>query len=455
MTSDQVLPKLLEAFEQDHVMLGRGFNQLSCCLRAGDPAGACAAARQLCEEAGAHIGFEEEDFYPALVPLLGEETVRRMRQEHCCGFDVICTLLGRGPDLPLHPDLGERLLAQSEVMEEHIAECGELFAAVRDIPPAKQQALYDRLIEWRRHPKLDLERRTVGCGALRLAQCHPAAMPTGAFERSSIPVSEGLAVRVGSDERRELARMAARLIAEDPALVTNDTLDPRTGSGIENGPALFYEDHSEIRFRSGACLDYRSRLLAGDGDIVMIGGQRRPDIRSLLPRSARHRRCRGGGAGRTSRSALGETLYPGFGTVGADLRRGTPRWSSGPRALSQFRERLDVGERHRDAVGRPSLGGGSGAASDPTGERQIVVQRTGHPGAGPARPAADPLHLRSRGARPSDRTTGARPRPRLYQDPGRYRRSGECHPGGEAGDGDSAPTATAIPVATPLRIGVA
>jgi hypothetical protein len=71
MASQQVFPKLLEAFEQDHVMLGRGFNQLSCCLRAGDPTGACAAARRLCEEAGAHIGFEEEGFYPALVPLLG------------------------------------------------------------------------------------------------------------------------------------------------------------------------------------------------------------------------------------------------------------------------------------------------------------------------------------------------------------------------------------------------
>ena len=278
MTSDNVLSKLLEAFEQDHVMLGRGFNQLSCCLRAGDSAGACAAARRLCGAAGAHIGFEEEDFYPALVPLLGEETVRRMRQEHCCGFDVICTLLSRGHDLPLHPDLGERLLAQSEVMEEHIAECGELFAAVRDIPPLRQQALYDRLIEWRQHPKLDLARRTVGCGALRLAQCHPAAIPAGAFERSSLPVSKGLAVRVGSDERRELARMAARLIAEDPALITNDALDPRTGSGIEDGPALFYEDHSEIHFHSDACLDYRSRLLAGDGDMVAIGGQRRPEF---------------------------------------------------------------------------------------------------------------------------------------------------------------------------------
>jgi hypothetical protein len=131
---EQILPKLLEAFQQDHVLLGRGFNEMSCCLRAGDPAGAYAAARRLYEEAGAHIGFEEQDFYPALVQLVGEEAVRRMYQEHCCGFDAIHTLLSLDPDLPLPHELGDRLLAQTEAMEDHIAECGELFAALRKSP---------------------------------------------------------------------------------------------------------------------------------------------------------------------------------------------------------------------------------------------------------------------------------------------------------------------------------
>ncbi|MGA8990530.1 MAG: hemerythrin domain-containing protein [Rhodoplanes sp.] len=271
-----VFAQLLEAFRHDHVMLGRGFNELSYCLRAGDAVGAYAAACKLHDLAGAHISFEEEEYYPALIPLFGEETVRRMRQEHCCGVDVISTLLGRGPDLPLHPDLTARLLAQSEVMEEHIAECGELFAALRQIPAVKQRALYDKLIEWRRCPKLDLERRTVGCGALRLAQCFPAALPPGTSERSSMPVVERHVVELGADERREAARMAARLIAEDPALITGSALDPRTAPGIESGPALFFEDHSEIPLGSGGSFDYRARLLAGDGDIVMIGKRRRP-----------------------------------------------------------------------------------------------------------------------------------------------------------------------------------
>jgi hypothetical protein len=150
--------QLLRAFQQDHAMLGRGFHELSCCLRDGDAAGACAAGRRIQQVAGAHIGFEEEVYYPALVPLLGEQAVRQMRQEHCCGIDAVSTLVARGPDLPLKA----RLLAQSEIMEEHIAECGDHFAALRRIPAAKQQELYEKLLEWRQQPELDLERRTVG-----------------------------------------------------------------------------------------------------------------------------------------------------------------------------------------------------------------------------------------------------------------------------------------------------
>jgi hypothetical protein len=383
---EPILPKLLEAFQQDHAMLGRDFNELSCCLRAGDAAGACTAARRLYEEAGAHIGFEEENFYPALVPLLGEEAVRQMYQEHCCGFDVIHTLLSRGPDLPLHRDLGKRLLAQSELMEGHIAECGELFTALGHIPLADQQALYDKLIEWRRHPKPHLERRTVGCGALRFAQCHLAAAPSGTHERASVPVIKRLTVRMGSDERRELARLAARLIAEEPALVTNDTLDPRTGSGIENGPALFFEDHSEIPLRSGASFDYRSRLLAGDDDIVMIGGERRPafeaycrdrlglgDPAVVVPQGPAHlplaKRCAQdpallaqicGVAHRVGR--LG--LIPYLGSEGAwalastiAAQSGAPVWvaAPGPRLTQRVNDKLWFSERVTQVLGRSAL----------------------------------------------------------------------------------------------------
>jgi hypothetical protein len=68
------------------------------------------------------------------------------------------------------------------------------------------------------------------------------------------------------------------LIADEPALIANDTLDPRTGSGIADGPALFFEDQSAIALHRNAPLDYRSRHLACDGDVVVIGRQRHPEF---------------------------------------------------------------------------------------------------------------------------------------------------------------------------------
>ena len=383
----QIFPQLLEAFQEDHARLGRDFNQLSCCLRAGDAVGAGAAARKLNREAGAHICFEEEDFYPALVPLLGKEVVRRMLQEHCCGFDVIRTLLDRSSDLPLPRDLSERLLVQSEVMEGHIAECGELFTALREIPLAQQQALYDKLINWRQQqPKLDLARRTVGCGALRLVQCHPTAAPLDASERSSLPVLEQLTIRLGPEEQRETARLAARLIADEPALVANDLLDPRTGSGIADGPALFFEDHSEIPLRSGACLDYRSRLLAGDGDIVVIGGQRCPGFETychdllglgdpavVTPVGLAHlplaKRCAQDSALMAqlcdvARRAGRLGLVPYLGSESAwglasaiAAQSGAPVWvaAPGPRLTRRVNDKLWFSERVTEVLGRRAL----------------------------------------------------------------------------------------------------
>lgn len=151
-------PELLRAFQEDHAILGRGFSELSRCLRAGDAARACAVARRLNDQAGAHIAFEEQDFYPALVPVLGEDAVRRMREEHDFGFAAIRTLLQRPADVPLDRDLTERLLEHSEAMEDHIAECGELFAAMGRLAPDVLEALYRKLLEWRhKRPSLYAE----------------------------------------------------------------------------------------------------------------------------------------------------------------------------------------------------------------------------------------------------------------------------------------------------------
>lgn len=142
--------KLIEAFQEDHALLGSSFHELSKCLRANDTLGARRIAKRLDEEAGAHIAFEEEQFYPSLEPLLGEAEVARLHAEHRLGLAVVQTLTGRTAETRLAEDERRRLLELSEAMERHIAECGELFAAMGRLPPKVQEELHGQLQDWRR-----------------------------------------------------------------------------------------------------------------------------------------------------------------------------------------------------------------------------------------------------------------------------------------------------------------
>ncbi len=148
MSKPELETGLLRAFQEDHARLGDGFFRLSERLRANDPDGARAVARELDELAGPHIGFEEEDFYPRLVPILGSADVDRLRAEHDLALDTIRMLLEDAGAF----DEAQRaeLLRGSEQMESHIAECGELFQALAQMPLEEQADLRARLMEWRR-----------------------------------------------------------------------------------------------------------------------------------------------------------------------------------------------------------------------------------------------------------------------------------------------------------------
>jgi hypothetical protein len=142
--------ELIKAFQEDHALLGSSFHELSKCLRANDTMAARRIAKRLDEEAGAHIAFEEEQFYPSLEPLLGEGEVARLHAEHRQGLAVVQTLIERQVETPLAEDDRRRLLESSEAMERHIAECGELFEAMGRLPPKAQEELHGQLQDWRR-----------------------------------------------------------------------------------------------------------------------------------------------------------------------------------------------------------------------------------------------------------------------------------------------------------------
>lgn len=137
---------LFEAFHADHATLGKGFHELSQSLRGNDLAAAQQVAQRIDVDAGAHIAFEEEHFYKALLPLLGAAEVEKMYREHEDGLEVMQAVL-RADSID-EQRTGE-LLEKSQAMETHIAECGDLFAAMGRIPAEQQAELHRHLLKWR------------------------------------------------------------------------------------------------------------------------------------------------------------------------------------------------------------------------------------------------------------------------------------------------------------------
>lgn len=145
---------LFDAFRTDHARLGRGFYELTQLLRHDDVAGACALAGRIDGDAGAHIAFEEQDFYPRLRELLNGSEIDRMYEEHRVGKETVRTLVEHDPARPLGVDVRRRLIADSTLMSSHISECGELFGAVGGIGGDEQAELLRHLHEWRgRRPR--------------------------------------------------------------------------------------------------------------------------------------------------------------------------------------------------------------------------------------------------------------------------------------------------------------
>jgi hypothetical protein len=141
---------LFAAFREDHAVLGRGFHDLSQSLRVRDMRAVQKAARHLDEVAGAHIAFEERHFYPALIPLLGANEVERLLNEHARGLGAIREILVMSDSETVPEPRWVALLEWSQEMEQHIAECGELFGAMGRIDVAEREALLQHLLELRR-----------------------------------------------------------------------------------------------------------------------------------------------------------------------------------------------------------------------------------------------------------------------------------------------------------------
>jgi hypothetical protein len=105
----------------------------------------------------------------------------------------------------------------------------------------------------------------------------PGPAPAGPRTRASLPVVPQLRVEFGEDERRDISRIAERLLADEPLLCATEPFGATVKSGLGARPGLFLEDHSWISLfdsRGDLAYSYRALLLAGDGDLVAIGAPR-------------------------------------------------------------------------------------------------------------------------------------------------------------------------------------
>jgi len=141
---------LFRDFQIDHSALGEKLFALRTALIQRSVEAAQSIAEEIDRDAGAHMAFEEKDFYPALKKFLTEDEVFRMYLEHADGLAMIVDIIeAEGPEFD-DPEFMSNILEHLERMDHHVADCGDLFGALGGLEPSQYQTLYDRLHEWKR-----------------------------------------------------------------------------------------------------------------------------------------------------------------------------------------------------------------------------------------------------------------------------------------------------------------
>lgn len=106
---------------------------------------------------------------------------------------------------------------------------------------------------------------------------NPVVSDRGSSHPIHVPTVQQFVVHLGADERRDLAKLAERLLAEEPALSSTLAFGENIRSGLGGGPGLVIEDHSTISLfetQGTQSYAYRALLLANEGDQVVIGQER-------------------------------------------------------------------------------------------------------------------------------------------------------------------------------------
>lgn len=143
------LSELQEEFLGDHRVLSRGLKEILQALEGDRGDEAVARARELDRQAGAHMAFEEEIFYPRLAEIHGEAFVDRLVSEHEVGQRAIRALARHRPGEPIEAAERERIVADLETALGHVLSCGTMLSELDSGDRRADDAALGRLRELR------------------------------------------------------------------------------------------------------------------------------------------------------------------------------------------------------------------------------------------------------------------------------------------------------------------
>lgn len=141
--------RLFAAFQEDHAQLGQGLYEIRMELAEGNAEAIRTLAANIISAAGAHIAFEEFDFYPTLKARLSPEEVKKMYFEHAQGLALLEKLAISNDEDFQSVAFIEKCLKEIDVLDHHVADCGNLFGAMGGLSHKDYERLMQRLEYWR------------------------------------------------------------------------------------------------------------------------------------------------------------------------------------------------------------------------------------------------------------------------------------------------------------------
>jgi hemerythrin-like domain-containing protein len=148
------LSTLQQEFLDDHRKLTRDLKSLLASLERGDLGEAIAVATELDRDAGAHMAFEEEVFYPRLARVHGQPFVDRMVDEHETGQRAVKRVLDLQSGAELTESQHDELVADLRVALGHVLSCGTMLSELDSGESTADRRALDRLRQLRAEGEL-------------------------------------------------------------------------------------------------------------------------------------------------------------------------------------------------------------------------------------------------------------------------------------------------------------